>query len=190
MEERVQNNILQAGRSFSWDPTPLKREMLIEADPNQVLYLLPLLAVFIVIAIIITIMTAIIYQCGMGCSQQGSEGVMWLRMSPRHCHCPVVSVCVCMQNFQNNWYQEEEFWQWLPPFMVKKIFSNLFMSPPMLLPQVALSEYLQHSWPDVLYALGLYYNTGVERKTLQVFYCKSPRHITEMHTAGCSCCLT
>lgn len=75
MEERVQNNILQAGRSFSWDPTPLKREMLIEADLNQVLYLLPLLAVFIVIAIIITIMTAIIYQCGMGCPQQGSEGV-------------------------------------------------------------------------------------------------------------------
>lgn len=46
MEEVVQNNILWAGRSFSRDLTPLKREMLIEASLNQGIYLLPMLAVF------------------------------------------------------------------------------------------------------------------------------------------------
>lgn len=75
MEEVVQNNILWAGRSFSRDLTPLKREMLIEANLNQGIYLLPLLAVFIIIAIIITIIIAIINQCGMACLQQGSEDV-------------------------------------------------------------------------------------------------------------------
>lgn len=66
-------------------------------------------------------MTGIVNQCGMGCQQQGSEDVRWLRMSPR----PLSLSCgVCVQNFQNNWYQEEEFWQWLPAFMEKKKISS------------------------------------------------------------------